>query len=547
MRLQINLLTLIVIFVLLGVNKQALGTNQSHLKINKKIEDLSLANKKILSESNRRIQGFEFTGNTVFSEEELKKILNKYIGKEISPQTGLDIRRTVTDKYVKAGFIASFSTVSQSSKPGFITVVITEAKIEKINIQIKGYLREGYLRSFLEKAWLDRIYNENSIGVDIINFQVRDENIKSLDVKADGESNPGKVVLNVVAEITPAFELSNITSNTGSPTFGETNNIIQVNTRVLGNGDKLNAIYLLSGGNNGFKIDYVTPIFGKTKLILGFSENIGNVTEDPLSFGDINVQSTSYQLGIQYSLINEAYKKFNIGLIGSFEENLGKLQGVRTPIFRGADDRGILRVATIRLPIQYSALKGLNYFEINSEIAIGIDALGATLNEDGFPDGRFVLVNGQFLYQRILDFESRTFFQLTGDFQLASDSLPGFEAKTLGGINLRGYRQGTLFADNILRLSGELNVPLYQNNNKDIRFSFVPFVDIGKACNTKITNTEVNNIFSVGAGLRFSYKDIIFVRLDYGIPLIDPAIEFPNATLQDRGIIFGVSFTPIEF
>jgi len=547
MRLQKNIFNLIVLFVLLGVPKQVSGSNQDHPKINRNIKELSLANKNIFSESNRIIQGFEFTGNTVFSEEELKKILNKYIGAEISPQTGLNIRRTVTDKYVKAGFIASFSTVSQGSKPGFITVAITEAKIEKINIQVKGYLRKGYLQNFLEKAWLNRIYNKNSIGVDIINFQAKDENIKKLDVKADGESQPGKVILNVVAEITPAFELSNITSNTGSPTFGETNNIIQLNTRVLGNGDKLNAIYLLSGGNNGFKVDYVTPIFGKTKLLLGFSENIGNVTEDPLSFGDINVQSTSYRLGIQYSLINEAYEKLNVGLIGSFEENLGRLQTVGTPIFRGADDRGILRVATLRVPIQYSALKGLNYFEINSEIAIGIDALGATLNEDGFPDGRFVLINNQFLYQRILDFNSRTFFQLTGDFQLASNSLPGFEAKTLGGINLRGYRQGTLFADNILRLSGELNIPLYQNNNKDIRFSFVPFIDFGKAWNTNLPNPEVNNIFSVGAGLRFSYKERIFVRLDYGFPLIDPAIEFPNATLQDRGIIFGVRITPIKF
>ena len=171
--------------------------------------------------------------------------------------------------------------------------------------------------------------------------------------------------------------------------------------------------------------------------------------------------------------------------------------------------------------MNYFARDRLNIFELSSQLSLGVDALGGTINNEGSPDGRFAAWKNEAKYIRILNPETNTYFQLRGILQVAKDSLPGFDAFSLGGLNtVRGYRQNQVFSDNALFLSAELAVPLYRSRNNDVLLQLTPFVDYGKGWNTNLANPEISELLSTGLGLRFSWRDLLFVTVDYGIPLL---------------------------
>ena len=74
-----------------------------------------------------------------------------------------------------------------------------------------------------------------------------------------------------------------------------------------------------------------------------------------------------------------------------------------------------------------------------------------------------------------------------------------------------------------------------------------PFLDYGKGWNINLPNPEISSLLSTGLGLRFSWRDLVFVRVDYGVPLINRDIPQGERSLQDNGLHFGILVTPIRF
>ena len=233
------------------------------------------------------IREFKILGNTIYSTSTLQKSLAPYLGQRIVPRVLSNMGEMVTNLYHENGYNSSFATVSAFEiKNGIVTIKITEGRINKINVTVNGYLRSEYVRSRLSRNLINRIYNQSEIERTILTLQEVDPNIERLEVLADIDpSDPALVFLNVIAKAAPALSFTAITANKGSPAFGEVNTAFQLDSRLLGNGDRLSGLYVVSEGNEGFTFRYSTPLNAENTQVFGaYSQNTGKIVEKSLKF-----------------------------------------------------------------------------------------------------------------------------------------------------------------------------------------------------------------------------------------------------------------------
>ena len=495
------------------------------------------------------IATFKITGNTVFGIEELEKALTPFLGATITTERLSQIGQVLTNYYGERGYTASFARVlDRTITDGIIPIEIVEARIDKINVEVKGYLRSGYVRSRLDRKLKGQVFNNRVVERTILSLQQTDENIEGLEIEANLKETPRVAVdLNVIARAAPVLEVKAIASNTGSPSLGEIVIGGQFDTAVTGNGDRLIFSIFTSQGTDSYSGFYSFPVTARNgKIVTSIGQNTSGVIEDPFSFADIDVDSQSYSLSFVQPLIETPTERLSIGITGSLEQSIGTLEGERSQLFRGADTDGRLRVAALRLPIEYFTRDFNNIFTLQSQLNLGINAFDATTNEFGNPDGRFATLETNVSYARV--FAPDTYALVRTRLQLANNSVPAFETIDHGGLNtVRGYRQSSVSTDNGLLLSLEAGIPIYRNEQSDMLLRAVSFVDFGTGWNTDLNNPELNNLVSTGVGLRFSWRDRVFVRLDYGIPLTNRDQRVGTRSLQDDGFHFGVVVTPIKF
>jgi hemolysin activation/secretion protein len=176
---------------------------------------------------------------------------------------------------------------------------------------------------------------------------------------------------------------------------------------------------------------------------------------------------------------------------------------------------------------------------LRSQFSLGIDALGATIN-DKPPDSRFFAWRGQAQYLRLL--APDTLLLLRSDIQLANEALVPLEQFGLGGLgSVRGYRQDALLSDNGLFASAELRIPIIRIPKWNSILQVAPFVEVGTTWNSSgRANPESNTLASTGLGLLWRTGDRFTARFDWGIPFVD--LGFRKNTLQEKGLYFTVEY-----
>jgi len=133
---------------------------------------------------------------------------------------------------------------------------------------------------------------------------------------------------------------------------------------------------------------------------------------------------------------------------------------------------------------------------------------------------------------------------LRTDMQFTSNRLLSIEQFSVGGFNsVRGYRENRLVRDGGLSGSVELRVPILTNYH-DHTLQLVPFYDFGGAYNNGLSGADgVKWISSVGAGIKWQYKEMVFLQFYKAFPFVE--FKDNKQYLQDLGYHFmlGMSFT----
>src|SRR5262249_6183122 len=209
---------------------------------------------------------------------------------------------------------------------------------------------------------------------------------------------------------------------------------------LTGNGDILSVTY---GGSSGLhpQLDasYILPLSPReTTFGLRYRRENSSVVEAPFTPLDIQSRSEIITLSLRQPLYRTLRQELALALSGErlqsqtfllgepFSFSPGTKNGVAIDTAVGPAVGGFDRA-------QHQALA------VRSRFSVGIDALGATINSGGLPDGRFFAWLGQFQGARRLP-ASDIDLLVRLDLQLTSAPLLPLEQVGIGGrFSVRGY------------------------------------------------------------------------------------------------------------
>lgn len=197
----------------------------------------------------------------------------------------------------------------------------------------------------------------------------------------------------------------------------------------------------------------------------------------------------------------------------------------------------INRVSVLRFLQEWVRRDGSQVLALRSTLSWGLDAFGATVQGGSTEDGQFLAWLGQFQWARRFEPWAIEGIVRT-DLQLASDPLLPLEQFSVGGAaSVRGYRENQLVRDMGFASSLELRIPLWRSREGGSSVQLAPFVDVGRAWNTKRSTPGPKTLSSAGVGLRVA----LFRRLRgelYWAEEIRGVNEPSDRDLQDTGVHF---------
>jgi hemolysin activation/secretion protein len=487
------------------------------------------------------VKSFVVEGSTVFSKEEIDKVLKEFLEKkELSFAELLQARSAITKLYVDKGYITSGAIIPpQPLSGGVVKIQVVEGGLEGINVTGLRRLNSGYVRSRLALATKKPLNVPRLL--DALRVLQLDPLIQNLNAELSAGSRSGSNVLDVTVKEADTFSGQITLDNGRSPSVGSFRRRAQISqANLLGIGDGLVVGYTNTDGSNGVDASYTLPINARNGTVnFSYGTTSSNVIERPFSRLDIISDSRYYEITFRQPLVQTPSEEFALGLIASRRESETSLLNRPFPLAQGADDQGRTRISSLRFFQEWTKRSSDQVLAARSQFNVGLGILDATINNDA-PDSRFFSWRGQAQWVRRL--APDTLFLIRGDMQLADRDLVPTEQFGLGGLgSVRGYRQDFLLTDNGLLLSAEVRVPLYKSSQTLL--SLIPFIDFGTVWNSgDKENPPKTTLTGVGLGLQLSLGDTLTARVDWGIPLV--SVDTSERTWQENGIYFTITANP---
>jgi hemolysin activation/secretion protein len=477
-------------------------------------------------------------GSTIFSQDEIDRIISKYEGKELSFAQMLAVRDSITNLYVTKGHTTSGAYLPpQDIKGGKLTIAVLEGGVEEIAIKGSKHLNSGYIRSRLPHAKQTPV-NVQAL-LDDLQLLRQDPLIASVSAELKTGVRPGATRLDIAVEEADNFAVTAILDNQRTPSVGSFRRGGNLTHRdLLGFGDKLSLDYFNSEGSNSFEVGYDLPVNGKDgRLSFKYGVGSNDVVEEPFNPLDIELESNYYEFGFRQPIVRKPGREFALGLNFTRQNSKSSLSDIPFALSRGADESGKTKISALRFTQEYIARSDRSVFGLKSQFNVGLDLFGSTINDDT-PDSTFVAWQGQSQWAREL--AEDTLILVRGDLQLSGSSLVPLEQFRLGGVNsVRGYRQDLSLGDSGINGSAEIRLPIARWQKVDGVLQITPFFDVGAAWNSDDVEIERKMLASTGIGLNLELGKRLNARLDWGIPLI--AAEKQGNSLQENGVYFSLS------
>ena len=485
-------------------------------------------------------RGFKVTGSSVFSEEELREVLEPYIGRELGTNDLVTIRNALTQLYIDAGYVSSGAQIpDQDLQDGMIDIWIIEGSLTSVEITGEQYFRAGRLRDRVMLG-ITRPLNVNQLESNLQLLQ-QDPRIRLVHARLGPGERPGEGVLVVRVEETRPYSISLEMNNYVPPSFGSYRGEVHVAHRNLfGFGDELAGSFAMAEGLMRFEGHYEFPLNARgTLLRAGATYSDTEVVEEPFDALEIQTEYQAYRVAIEHPLIHSPSTELTVGLLFEWRradtcfDVLSDLIGCDPFSFigSGAVD-GRITISALRLIQDWRHRQPNQIFAARSTLSVGLPILGARSGGVS-PDGQFVAWLGQLQWARRYARNIQTIFR--ADVQLTSDSVPTLEQFPVGGhFSVRGYRENQLVRDQGVVASIELRLPVWRAEGRSI-LELAPFADFGYSTNRSRSTVNPRVLASVGIGLRVSPVSNVTGELYWGHQLN----EGPSSgDIQDDGIHF---------
>jgi len=511
------------------------------------------------------VHEFHVTGSTIFSEEALARVTAPYVGRQIASEQLLELRDRLTHLYVDAGYLNSGAVLpDQDIREGVVEYQIVEGRLAQVEIEGNRWFRSHYLES--------RILRGAHTPLDVkdlekeIQLLQQDPRIRRVNAELVPGERPGDARLRAHFEEELPFTASLELSNYQSPSVGAYGGQLDVADRNLtGNGDVLRTMTALTEGLQEYEVGYEIPVTSfDTTVGAWFYYGTSDVIEQPFEDLDISSRSETIGLELRQPLYRTLESQLAVALTGEWRVSKNFLLGDPFSFSEGPDEgRTVVSVIRFRQDYLYRDLRQV--VALRSQLSVGIDALGATMNgcvfavvaegcsegdggatnppgvdRSGVPDAQFVSWLGQLQWVRRFEpFGIEGVFRT--DVQLASQPLFSLEQFSVGGHqSVRGYRENELVRDNGWVSSLELRLPLWRDSTETRWLQLAPFFDIGRSWNTDRGEESPRTLESYGVGLRAAFSRHLNGQIYWGHRVHDvPQPE--DHDLQDDGVQFSLT------
>jgi len=495
------------------------------------------------------VKKFKLENNTVLKEAEIAAVFKKYRDRPLTFADLLELETKLTKLYTDSGYINSGVVIpSQDVNQGTITLQAIEGKIEAINVNVDGRLKENYIRSRLargSKSPLNIAELQEALQILQLNPLV-----ESLNAELSVGRSRDRWTLDVDVNQGDAFDPVLFVNNSRTPSVGSLQRGIELNhNNVLGYGDRFSFVFRDTDGSDDFDTSYSIPVNsldGTVGLRYRFVDS--DIIEGDFDELDIESQTDEIELTLRQPILlrasAESTEELALGFEFSRQTNEITLENDPFPALSpGADSEGETKISALRFFQDWTKRTRKSVWAARSQFSVGVDLFDATINE-GAPDSSFVSWRGQAQWLRQLKSSSNINLLLRSDIQLSGDDLVPLETFSLGGVqSVRGYRQDVLLGDSGIFASAEVRIPVYRWSNNQNNLSVIPFFDVGTSwSNSEEKEQEEDTLASLGVGLRLDLIDTLSARVDYGIPLID--VPETGDSLQEDGFYFSLEYFP---
>ena len=486
-----------------------------------------------------KLSGFEFEGNTVYSDADLQALLKDFLNRYITTAELEQIRLKVTNQYINNGYINSGALIpDQDLKNDILKIKIVEGHLTTINLQNDGRLNKDYLTG--------RISPDRQRPLNIGDLQERlyllqqNPRIKRINAALGPGAKRGDGVLDIhVAEENP-YSLTVEFNNYRPVSVGEKQGELHFNDLNLsGAGDTLDVIYDGTQGLNAGDIMYAYPVAPNDAVIkveTNYTES--NVVQDEFKDLDISSKAWSASLGVAYPFQLSRFGSYvaELKLDRRYSESLLS----DSPLSCGYSD-GKCNVTALRLSQTALWHNNTDVVSFRQVLSMGLHAWHASIykgqdippgqTEDRYTaDGRFTAWLLQFQWaKRYSPLKLQSIFRT--DMQLAFDPLLSMEQFAVGGAySVRGYRENQYVSDNGLVSSLEFRYPVYHTARQEVQV--MTFYDYGQSWNYN-ERMQQHVLSSVGLGLRYTFTDWVTAQMYWGEKIKDAQND--TSAWQDKG------------
>jgi hemolysin activation/secretion protein len=481
------------------------------------------------------VKEFEFSGNTVFTDAQLREITSPYSGREITSEELEEVRHQLTLLYVNEGYVNSGAIVpDQDVEDGKVRIDIVEGVLKKISVEGTKTLKPEFIRERVELGTGPPL-NVRELN-DRLQIIVQEPQVARINADLQPGDQPGEANLVTNVEERRPYDLNLVFDNHLVPSLGDVRGLVQGRLyNLTGWGDVLNLEMEFAEGLNDFFGSYSRPFTpqGTRFTIFGETERTKVVNE----FEFLDIRSEFSQLGFSFSHPVYQTPRDRLVLSAGIDRRHSQtfLLGRGFAFSPGVEPDGTSDTAPIRFSQEWLTRTRNQIVALRSTFSLGLDWMGATTNPSGVPSGEYFAWLGQAEWARVLDSRgTQILARATG--QRTPDQLLPMEQFSVGGArSVRGYEENQLVRDKGFSASIEARYPVLRSQGRPT-LQLAAFFDFGGAWNNDRPTPDPELIASPGVGVLWDPIPGIHAELYYGYALED--IQFQGDSLQADGVHF---------
>lgn len=494
------------------------------------------------------IRHFEISGNQLFSDEQLQKLVEPFIGEARTYQDIQRAQRAVQNAYLAAGYGAVQAiTPEQELSDGNIRINVVESRIAHITVVGNSHFDEANIRAGVPSLREGELPNLREISA---NVQLSNENpAKRIEVLLNSPGTAEELEARILVKDQNPLRISASLDNTGSQSTGRTRFGVALQHANLFNRDHVATLAYTTSPEKTDKVDiysfsYRIPVYAcgdSVDLIYGYSSvksGSSQTVAGPLNFGGSG-RVLAARYNHHFDRKGEYTSRLTLGLDQRDYLNSCSINGISC----GSADADVTvhPVSVTYLGAQAGASNAIDFYGTYAHNISGGDKGHnqdfTAIRQGAEANYQLLRFGASWVHSFSHGWQSRVAFN--GQYT-TKPLVPGEQIGLAGSSAVRGFNEREISTDSGIFSNLELYTPnlgmhFGLDGNKSLRGLI--FMDAANGHNRDATSSiQVNTatLASVGVGLRADWSN----RMSFHLDLADVIHTHPSSD-QNTGDIRG--------